>query len=45
MKEIIGCFTRSKRGEGKGDGDGDSSWQEGMRDRTLSHSRHDEKAP
>lgn len=25
MKEIMGCFTRSKRGEEKGDGDGESA--------------------
>lgn len=25
MKEIMGCFTRSKRGEEKGDGEGESA--------------------
>lgn len=44
MKEIMGCFTRSKRGEEKGDGEGESAWQEGMRDQRLSHSTHDEKS-
>lgn len=45
MKELMGCFTRSKRGEEKGDGAGESGGRkEGTRDRRLSHSTHDEKS-